>query len=46
MGVRPEMLYRWRSEFSTLQGGSFPDNGKKKMIVEESEFAHLKKELH
>jgi transposase len=45
LGVRPEMLYRWRSEFGTLNGGSFPGNGKKKMTVEESELARLKKEL-
>jgi len=45
LGVRPEMLYRWRSEFATLDKGSFPGNGKKKMTDEESEIARLKKEL-
>jgi transposase len=46
LGVRPEMLYRWRSEFATLDKGSFPGNGKKKMTEEESEIARLKKELY
>ena len=46
LGVRPEMLYRWRSEFAALDGGSFPGNGKKKMTEEEGEIARLKKELY
>ena len=43
--LRPELIYRWRSEFVTLEGLSFPGNGNKKMTEEESEIAHLKKEL-
>jgi len=43
--VRPELIYRWRSEFAAYQGVSFPGNGNKKMTEEESEIAHLKKEL-
>lgn len=43
--VRPELIYRWRSEFATFEGVSFPGNGNKKMTEEESEIAHLKKEL-
>ena len=43
--IRPELIYRWRSEFATLEGASFPGNGNKKMSEEESEIAHLKKEL-
>ena len=43
--IRPELIYRWRSEFATLEGASFPGNGNKKMNEEESEIAHLKKEL-
>lgn len=31
MKLRPELIYRWRSEFATLEGKSFPGNGKKKM---------------
>ena len=43
--LRPELIYRWRSEFAAYQGVSFPGNGNKKMTEEESEIAHLKKEL-
>lgn len=43
--IRPELLYRWRSEFANYQGQSFPGNGKPKMTEEESEVARLKKEL-
>ncbi len=43
--IRPELIYRWRSEFAALEGASFPGNGNKKMTGEESEIAHLKKEL-
>lgn len=43
--IRPELLYRWRSEFASYQGKSFPGNGNVKMTEEESEVARLKKEL-
>lgn len=43
--IRPELLYRWRSEFGSYQGKSFPGNGKPKMTEQETEIAHLKKEL-
>jgi transposase len=43
--IRPELLYRWRSEFASYQGKSFPGNGNPKMTEEESEVARLKKEL-
>lgn len=43
--IRPELLYRWGSEFANYQGQSFPGNGKPKMTEEESEVARLKKEL-
>jgi transposase len=45
LDIRPELLYRWRSEFATLEGSSFPGNGKKKMSAEESELEDLRKEL-
>lgn len=45
LGVRPELIYRWRSEFASLSGKSFPGNGNKKMTEEEAEVARLKKEL-
>ena len=45
LNIRVELLYRWRGEFASLEGGSFPGNGKKKLTVEESELEHLRKEL-
>jgi len=45
MKLRPELIYRWRSEFAALEGKSFPGNGNKKMTEEESEIARLRKEL-
>ncbi len=45
LNLRPELIYRWRSEFAALENGSFPGNGKKKMTEEESELSRLKKEL-
>ena len=45
LDIRPELIYRWRSEFAALEGASFPGNGNKKMTEEESEIARLKKEL-
>jgi transposase len=43
--IRPSLIYRWRSEFASYQGKSFPGNGKPKMTEEETEIARLKKEL-
>jgi transposase len=45
LNIRVELLYRWRAEFATLEGGSFPGNGKKKLTEEESELEKLRKEL-
>lgn len=35
--IRPELLYRWRSELSGHQGKKSPGNGKPKLTDEESE---------
>ena len=43
--IRPELLYRWRSEFASCQGTSFPGNGNPKMTEEQKEIARLQKEL-
>lgn len=45
LNVRPALLYRWRSEFASYQGKSFPGNGNQQMTEEESQLAQLKKEL-
>ena len=43
--IRPELLYRWRSEFASCKGASFPGNGNKKLTEEQKEIARLQKEL-
>jgi len=45
LDVRPELIYRWRSEFASYKGTSFPGNGNPKLTQEESEISRLKKEL-
>ncbi len=45
LDIRPELVYRWRSELASYKGKSFPGNGIPKMTEEESEVARLKKEL-
>ena len=45
LDIRPELIYRWRSEFVNYQGKSFPGNGNPKMTEEESELGRLKREL-
>jgi transposase len=43
--IRPELLYRWRSEFAGGEGESFPGNGNKKLTEEQKEIVRLQKEL-
>ena len=45
LGIRPGLLYRWRREFGTHAGKSFPGKGKQAQTQEEAEIARLKKEL-
>ena len=45
LGIRPKLLYRWRSEFSSDKELSFPGNGKQRLSDEASELARLKQEL-
>ena len=45
LDVRPELIYRWRSEFASYKGTSFPGNGNPKLTNEESEISRMKKEL-
>ena len=45
LNVRPELIYRWRSEFASNDKSSFPGNGRKQMDDEESEVARLQKAL-
>lgn len=41
--VRPELIYRWRSEFEATREHSFPGNGRLK--EPEDELSRLRKEL-
>lgn len=45
LGIRPNLLYRWRSEFLTDKELSFPGQGNEKMSDKDKEFSRLKKEL-
>lgn len=45
LGVRPELLYRWRREFTASAETSFPGNGKIVRTPEQEEIHRLKKEL-
>lgn len=39
--IRPELFYRWRSEFASCERASFPGNGNKKLTDEQKEIARL-----
>ncbi len=43
--IRPELIYRWRSELSSEAQKSLPGNGKKALTDEQKEVARLQKEL-
>jgi len=45
LGIRVELLYRWRAEFASRPQTSFPGNGKVALSEEETEIARLKREL-
>ncbi len=45
LGIRQELLYRWRREYQQYDKNSFPGQGKPKMTDLERENAHLQKEL-
>jgi transposase len=45
LGLRPELIYRWRSEFKTDPQRSFPGNGVEKQTPEEKKVARLRREL-
>lgn len=43
LGIRPELLYRWRAEARQAGGEAFP--GKGNLKPEEAELARLRREL-
>ena len=45
LGIRPDLVRRWKREYERLQGGSFSGNGNVNLTAEEKEIAKLKKEL-
>ena len=45
LGIRTELLYRWRREQKKYENNSFPGKGKPKMTDLEREIARLQKEL-
>ena len=45
LGIRPELLYRWRKSLASNESVSFPGNGQKKMTPLEAENAKLRKQL-
>jgi len=45
LGIRPELLYRWRRDYQKYENNSFPGKGKPKMTDPEKENARLRKEL-
>jgi transposase len=44
LGIRPSLIYRWRSEFSSTAENSFPGNGRR--IEPEDELQKLRRELN
>jgi transposase len=45
LGIRVELLYRWRREFKKYENNCFPGKGKPNMTDLEKENARLRKEL-
>ena len=45
LGIKVNMLYRWRKELSKYEDNSFPGRGKPKMTDHERELSELKAEL-
>jgi transposase len=45
LGIKPDLLYRWRREYSHYERNSFPGQGKARLTDQEREIAQLKKEL-
>lgn len=45
LGIRPELLYRWRSEFKSNPSGSFPGEGKESLDPESARIRQLERDL-
>jgi len=45
LGIKPDLIRRWKREFEQYEKNSFPGNGKAKMTDQERELDNLRKEL-
>lgn len=45
LGLRPELVSRWKREYQQKKDGSFSGHGKPSLTAEQAEIARLKKEL-
>jgi transposase len=45
LGIRPELVRRWKREYEQYQGGSFSGHGNANMTKEQKEILQLKKDL-
>jgi transposase len=45
LGIRVEMLYKWRKEYQEFGQGSFPGNGRLKLSPEQEKIYELEKKL-
>ncbi len=45
LGIRTELVTRWKREYSQYKDGSFSGHGNANMTAEQKEIARLKKEL-
>ncbi len=45
LGLRPELVSRWKREYEQRKEGSFSGHGKRTLSVEQAEIAKLKKQL-
>lgn len=45
LGIRVDMLYRWRRKFASEGAAGFPGNGKVALSAEQERIARLEKEL-
>src|SRR5690625_3627166 len=45
LGLHPQLVYRWRTEFKSDPERSFPGNGVEKQTPQEKKIARLQREL-
>jgi len=45
LGIKATLLYKWRKEYEEFGEGSFPGNGKLKLMAEQEKIHELEKKL-